>query len=103
MMPMPPWRAMAMARFDSVTVSIAAEASGMLSESLRVKQVRVSTSVGKIEDLPGKQKHVVECKTFGNGTVDHSDLISWEWEAARNSAAQRVAAGPVEKFIKSKK
>ena len=51
----------------------------------------------------GEQEHVVECKTFGNGTVDHSYLISWKWGAAKNSAAQRVAAGPVEKFIKSKK
>jgi len=51
----------------------------------------------------GKQEHVVKCKTFGNGTVDHSNLISWEWGAAKNSAAQRVAAGPTGKFIKSKK
>src|ERR1700735_2978565 len=50
---MPPWRAIAIAKLDSVTVSMAAEASGIFSESLRVKQVRVSTSMGKMEDLPG--------------------------------------------------
>ncbi len=52
-MPMPPCRAMAMARRDSVTVSMAEEASGMFKSSLRVKCVRVSTSVGSTDDLPG--------------------------------------------------
>ena len=55
-MPIPPWRAMAMARRDSVTVSMAADASGILSLNCRVKCVRVSTSVGSTEDLPGKSK-----------------------------------------------
>src|SRR5256885_9779382 len=41
-MPMPPWRAMAIAKRDSVTVSMAADASGIFRGSLRVKQVRVS-------------------------------------------------------------
>jgi len=44
---------MAMARPDSVTVSIAEEAKGMFKVSLRVKCVRVSTSVGSTDDLPG--------------------------------------------------
>src|SRR5271154_3550459 len=54
MIPMPPWRAMAMARRDSVTVSLAAEARGILIVSLRVNCVAVSTSVGITEDLPGR-------------------------------------------------
>src|SRR5207253_1462808 len=44
-MPMPPCLAMAMASRDSVTVSMAAEASGMFTGSLRAKFVVVSTSV----------------------------------------------------------
>src|SRR5579885_1842601 len=52
-MPIPPCRAMAMASRDSVTVSIAAEASGMFSASLRVKHVRVSTSLGSTAERPG--------------------------------------------------
>src|SRR5713226_10197258 len=52
--PMPPCRAMAMARRDSVTVSMAAEASGMFIGSLRAKFVVVSTSVGSTDDLPGR-------------------------------------------------
>src|SRR5215472_6479908 len=55
-MPMPPWREMPMARRDSVTVSIAAEASGMLMVSLRVNCVVVSASVGRTEDLPGRSR-----------------------------------------------
>src|SRR6201999_1554020 len=56
-----------MARLDSVTVSIAADASGILSESLRVKQVRVSTCVGKIEDLPGSRSTSSNVKPSGMG------------------------------------
>ena len=51
--PSPPCRAMAMARRDSVTVSMAAETSGMFSEILRVSCVCVFTSVGSTEDFPG--------------------------------------------------
>src|ERR1700737_2140074 len=42
-----------MASLDSVTVSIAADASGICSGSFRVNIVRVSTSVGRTDDLPG--------------------------------------------------
>ena len=41
-------------------------------------QVRVSTSVGRTEDLPGQEKHVVESETFGDGTVDHGSLENWD-------------------------
>ncbi len=44
--PIPPNRAMAMAISDSVTVSIAAEMTGTLSEMARVKRVVTSTSRG---------------------------------------------------------
>ena len=52
--PIPPCLAMAMASRDSVTVSMAAEASGMFTFSLRAKFVVVSTSVGSTHDRPGK-------------------------------------------------
>src|SRR5580693_191082 len=65
--PMPPWRAIAMARRDSVTVSIAAEARGMSSDNLRVKQVRVSTSAGSTEDLPGRRSTSSKVRPSGIG------------------------------------
>ena len=46
MMPMPPWRAMAMASGASVTVSIAAETMGMFKRMLRVSRVPGSASAG---------------------------------------------------------
>src|SRR5437879_10475425 len=45
---------MAMASLDSVTVSMAADASGMFIGSLRANFVVVSTSVGRTADRPGK-------------------------------------------------
>ena len=43
---MPPARAIAMAMSASVTVSMAAETSGMLREIVRVKRLTVETSRG---------------------------------------------------------
>src|SRR4029077_15367043 len=45
-MPMPPCCASAMAKWDSVTVSIAELTTGMFKPILRVNQVRVSVSAG---------------------------------------------------------
>ncbi|MNC35428.1 hypothetical protein D3C75_839130 [compost metagenome] len=50
MMPMPPSCAMAMARRDSVTVSIAAETSGMFSSIPRVRRVLRETSFGRTSE-----------------------------------------------------
>jgi len=44
--PMPPCCASAIARWDSVTVSMAAETTGIFNEIWRVRRVRVSTSAG---------------------------------------------------------
>src|SRR6266567_93306 len=60
--PMPPSRAMAIAMSDSVTVSIAAETSGMLSGILRVNQDFTSTLRGC----------TVECR----GTSNTSSKVS---------------------------
>ncbi len=48
MTPSPPCWAMAMAMPASVTVSMAAEMIGMLSEMVRVSRVRVSVADGRI-------------------------------------------------------
>jgi hypothetical protein len=53
MTPMPPAWAMAMASADSVTVSIAADTSGMPSSMVLVIRVRVSQSAGSTEDARG--------------------------------------------------
>src|ERR1700752_2671520 len=54
--PIPPWRAIAIARRESVTVSIAAATMGIFSGTLRARQVRVSACVGSTEDLPGSSR-----------------------------------------------
>src|ERR1700722_2227054 len=56
MNPIPPWRAIAIARRESVTVSIAAATMGIFSGTLRARQVRVSACVGSTEDLPGSSR-----------------------------------------------
>ena len=56
---MPPWRAIAIAIRDSVTVSIALEISGVRRVIPRVSRVRVSTSLGMTSVSPGQQQHVV--------------------------------------------
>ena len=52
-MPMPPARAMAMARRASVTVSMAADTMGMASSMRGVSRVAVETSLGRTEDSAG--------------------------------------------------
>ena len=51
---------MAMAMRASVTVSIAAEISGMFSAIARVTKVRVSAAAGSTSDGARHQQHVVE-------------------------------------------
>jgi hypothetical protein len=50
MTPSPPSRAMAMAMSASVTVSMAAERIGMLSQSRRVSRVLTETSLGRTSE-----------------------------------------------------
>ena len=50
---MPPWRAIAIAIRDSVTVSIALETSGIRRVISRVSRVVVSTSLGMTSVSPG--------------------------------------------------
>ena len=48
--PMPPWRAMAIAMRDSVTLSIAAETSGTASVMSAAKVAAVSTVSGSVSE-----------------------------------------------------
>src|SRR5688500_10515707 len=54
--PIPPARAMAIAISDSVTVSIAAETSGMFSVIPRVNREAVLTSLGWVSECRGTRK-----------------------------------------------
>ena len=56
MTPMPPICAIAIARRDSVTVSIAAETNGMLSVIPRVRRVFVSTWDGRTSEAAGSSR-----------------------------------------------
>ena len=56
---MPPWRAIAMAIRDSVTVSIALEISGVCRVIPRVSRVRGVDLAGDDVGLAGQQQHVV--------------------------------------------
>ena len=53
MTPIPPSRAIAMASLDSVTVSMAADTSGIASEILRVSRLSVEASAGRISEAAG--------------------------------------------------
>ena len=53
---MPPWRAIAIAIRDSVTVSIALEISGVRRVMPRVRRVLVSTSLGMTSVSPGSSR-----------------------------------------------
>ena len=54
MMPRPPWRAMAIAIRDSVTVSMADETNGIRNEIELVNRLVVSTSLGTTSLASGK-------------------------------------------------
>src|SRR6266508_2156108 len=64
--PMPPCCAMAMARRDSVTVSIAAERIGMFSEIPAVNRVVRLTSRGWTFDLAGRSRTSSNVRARGN-------------------------------------
>ena len=53
---MPPWRAIAIAIRDSVTVSMALEISGVRRVISRVSRVLVSTSLGMTSVSPGSSR-----------------------------------------------
>src|SRR5580704_6714827 len=83
---------MAMARRDSVTVSIAAETSGMFSEIFRVNCVCVLTSVGRTEDFPGTSSTSSNVNPSRIGPSIHFSLNDKK-TAPKYNTAQRQAAG----------
>ena len=68
MMPRPPSCAMAMARRASVTVSIAAETSGMFSDDRPGEAGLEGNVAGNDEGMRGNQEDVVERQRFPNDT-----------------------------------
>src|SRR6185436_7157805 len=64
MMPMPPSCAMAIARRASVTVSMAAETSGMFSSSLRLRRVFREASRGRMREWAGRRRTSSKVSAF---------------------------------------
>ena len=72
--PRPPSCAMAIARRDSVTVSIAAETSGMFSRMRRVSWVPMSTRLGSTSDFAGRSSTSSKVRASGIGPSSISVL-----------------------------
>src|SRR5580765_2857387 len=64
MMPTPPSCAMAIARRASVTVSMAAETSGMLSSSSRVRRLFSDASRGRMREWAGRRRTSSKVSAF---------------------------------------
>ena len=82
---MPPARASAIARRASVTVSIAAETTGIASSSSRVSRVRVETSFGSTSDDAGTSR------TSSKARPSRANLSS---SARRRSTSTRPSSNP---------
>ena len=105
-MPRPPSCAIAIARRASVTVSIAADSSGMLSVMLRVRRVCEADVAGNDEGMRGDEQDVVERQRFPDDTHNHfSCTQKWiipapniatnrERPQGRTRASRRVVAWP---------
>ena len=76
---MPPSRAIVMAVRASVTESIAALTSGMLSSMLRVRRVFTSTSFGQHLAVRGDEQDVVERQALAELVVEHGRAYSDAW------------------------
>src|SRR5919201_682514 len=72
MMPMPPSCAIAIARRASVTVSIAAETSGILSSSARVRRVFSEASRGRMREWAGRRRTSSKVSAFWITRMDCS-------------------------------
>src|SRR5262245_13183278 len=84
-MPMPPARASAIARRASVTVSIAAETTGIESSSSRVSRDRVDTSFGSTSEDAGTSR------TSSKARPSRANLSS---SARRRSTSTRPSSNP---------
>ena len=90
-MPMPPCWARAMARCDSVTVSMAAEEMGMLRTMSRVKLVRVSTSAGITSLRAGSSKTSSKVRPSMSVSWDHRGLLFMRAYGERGAINQRCS------------
>ena len=80
---MPPWRAMAIAIRASVTVSIAAETSGMPRVMFRLSRELVSTPLGTTSDSAGSRRTSSKVRPsmanlLGRGALTLSLVIAGE-------------------------
>jgi hypothetical protein len=82
---------MAMARRESVTVSIAADTIGIFREIVRVRHVRVSACAGSTDDLPGKSSTSsnVSPSRIAPSFIDAPVLV----KSAVNNKAQQGSLG----------
>ena len=87
MIPMPPSWAMAMARWASVTVSMAAERMGTLSVMERVRRVWMSTSEGSTLDLWGASS--TSSKVSASGIRSSSIQFHPRYQPQRTQRTQR--------------
>src|SRR6266581_201608 len=82
-MPMPPCWAMAIARRESVTVSMAAETRGMLSRMLRVSWVVTSTRLGTTSERAGSRS--TSSKVSASGIAPSSICVGTSGRGAAPS------------------
>ncbi len=104
--PMPPACAMAMARPASVTVSMAAEMSGMPSSTVLVSLVRVSTWEGRTSDAAGTSStsSKVSASRMGEegsmaGHISVAPILQGSchsWPLVRTAPGIRAAPGSLE-------
>ena len=90
---MPPWRAIAMAMRDSVTVSMALDSSGMRSESSRVSRVVVSTSLGMTSVSPGSSRTSSKVSPSGGNVASYAASSVLARSSEGIIGAFRVAEG----------
>ena len=91
MVPMPPCCAIAIARAASVTVSIAADISGMPRPISRVSRVRVSTSFGSTSEAAGSSNTSSNVRAKGNSGEGFIAMLDQLKDLAR---LQRFFARP---------
>src|SRR6185312_7003063 len=94
--PAPPCRAIAIAIRASVTVSIAAETSGMFTVMLRLSRVRVRASPGARSEYPGTSRTSSKVSpSSANFSLKMSDAdtdasqAAEEWDALQSNLGQR--------------
>src|ERR1017187_3497211 len=89
-MPMPPCCARAIARCDSVTVSMAAETMGILRAIWRVRQVRVSVSAGTTSLRAGSRRTSSKVSASGSMSWIIRILYMIAWRPPPRDSLERM-------------